>query len=79
MPESCQTCTVLVVDDDVGVLNIAMAILEDFGYETLGASSGLEALQVLATDGHRIDALFSDIMRHRQLAGPRLVTDDRDG
>jgi CheY-like chemotaxis protein len=54
--------TILVVDDDEDVRYIARAILEDLGYETIGASSGAGALQVLATEGDRIAALFSDIM-----------------
>jgi CheY-like chemotaxis protein len=54
--------TILVVDDDEDVRYIARAILEDLGYETIGASSGAGALQVLATAGDRITALFSDIM-----------------
>src|SRR5689334_14203450 len=54
--------TILVVDDDEGVLNIAIAILEDLGYQTIGVTTGARALQVLATEGNRIDALFSDIM-----------------
>ena len=54
--------TILVVDDDADVRYIARAILEDLGYETIGASSGAGALQVLATEGDRIAALFSDIM-----------------
>jgi CheY-like chemotaxis protein len=54
--------TILVVDDNEDVRDIARAILEDLGYETIGASSGAGALQVLATAGQRIAALFSDIM-----------------
>ena len=62
MATGSERCTILVVDDDGQVRDIAMAILEDFGYETIGATSGAAALQVLATEGVRIDALFSDIM-----------------
>jgi CheY-like chemotaxis protein len=54
--------TILVVDDNEDVADTARVVLEEFGYETIGASSGAAALQVLATEGHRIDALFSDIM-----------------
>jgi CheY-like chemotaxis protein len=56
--------TILVVDDDDDVRDIATAILEELGYETIGASGGAAALQVLATteEGRCIDALFSDIM-----------------
>jgi CheY-like chemotaxis protein len=56
--------TILVVDDDDDVRDIATAILEELGYEAIGASGGAAALQVLATteEGRCIDALFSDIM-----------------
>ena len=62
MPTGRETCTILVVDDDEAVRDLAMAILDDLGHETIGSSSGASALQVLATEGDRIDALFSDIM-----------------
>ena len=54
--------TILVVDDNEDVRDTARAVLDVFGYETIGALSGAAALQVLATEGHRIAALFTDIM-----------------
>jgi CheY-like chemotaxis protein len=62
MPSAVKKYTILVVDDDEAVCGIAAAILDDLGYETIGATSGGAALQVLATEGDRITALFSDIM-----------------
>ena|SRR5690349_21811868 len=53
---------ILVVDDDESVLSIGTAILEELGYGTIGATCGARALQILATEESRIDALFSDIM-----------------
>ena len=62
MPSGREKYMILVVDDDEHVREIARAILEDLGYGTIGASSGTAALEVLATEGVRVDALFSDIM-----------------
>jgi CheY-like chemotaxis protein len=62
MPSGGKKYTILVVDDDEDVRNIATAILDDLGYGTIGATSSAGALQVLATAEQRIDALFSDIM-----------------
>jgi CheY-like chemotaxis protein len=58
-----EQCTILVVDDEAEVRNIAMAVLEDLGYETIAATSGACALRILATThGRHVDVLFSDIM-----------------
>src|SRR5690242_19169518 len=62
MPHPSKPRTILVVDDDADVRDIATTILDELGYEAIGAASGAAALAVLATEGHRIDALFSDIM-----------------
>src|SRR5690348_18485075 len=62
MPSGREKCTILVVEDNEDVREIARAILDDFDCETIGASSGVAALQVLATEGDRVDAIFSDIM-----------------
>src|SRR5689334_6892366 len=62
MPSVREKHTILVVEDDEEVREIARAILEDLGCETIGAACGAGALEVLATEGVRVDALFSDIM-----------------
>ena len=53
--------TILVVDDDPGVLEYASNVLEDCGYAVLAASDGATAL-VLLRDHAAIDLLFTDIV-----------------
>lgn len=51
--------TVLLVDDDPGLLQLLEFRLESFGYTTLSASSGTQALQLL--EKHTIHAVISDL------------------
>lgn len=53
--------TILVVDDDPGVLDYASNVLEDCGYDVLTAADGAAALLVLRDHPH-IDLLFTDIV-----------------
>ena len=55
--------TILVVEDDRDVRDIALAVLEDAGYRVLEAPSGDEAYRLLlAYPDLRIDVLFTDIV-----------------
>ena len=51
--------TVLLVDDDPGLLQLLEIRLESFGYETLSAASGPQALELLAR--HPVQALITDL------------------
>ncbi|MBV8613043.1 MAG: CHASE3 domain-containing protein [Acetobacteraceae bacterium] len=51
---------VLLVDDDPDVLVTTEAFLDRAGFQVVRASSGDEALALLARDGERFDALVSD-------------------
>ena len=51
---------VLVVDDDLEVLEVLAAMLEDLGCEVVTAAGPQEALEKLAADP-RIEVLFTDI------------------
>lgn len=51
---------VLITEDEVQVLVLAEAILQDAGHETLSASGVVEALAILRGDAE-IDILFTDI------------------
>jgi PAS domain S-box-containing protein len=57
------TETVLVVDDEEGVLDLAVHHLTALGYHVLPARSGEEALGLLAGDNTgRVDLLFTDVV-----------------
>jgi CheY-like chemotaxis protein len=51
--------TVLVVDDEQGIREVAEAILSLAGYRVLTAANGHEAIQIIAAE--TIDLLFTDI------------------
>ena len=55
------TATILAVDDDAGVLELAVHQLTTLGYRVLSAKSGEEALEVLGRAGGQVDLLFTDI------------------
>lgn len=54
--------TVLIVEDERAVRNIAKSTLEKFGYTVLTAADGEEALKVYADFTRKIDVLLTDIM-----------------
>ena len=53
--------TVLVVDDEASVLAVTSQTLEAFGYRTLTARDGSEALAVYAQHGDEIAAVLTDM------------------
>ena len=53
--------TVLVVDDDPAVLNLAINMLTRYGYTTLTATSGEEAISTFETDKDRIALIILDL------------------
>jgi CheY-like chemotaxis protein len=53
--------TILIVDDDPGVLDYASNVLEDCGYAVLAAADGATAL-VLLRNHAPIDLLFTDVV-----------------
>jgi PAS domain S-box-containing protein len=60
-PESAPSSglSILVVDDDELVLTSSCAVLEDLGYKVFNASSGADALKILA-DGTALDLVMTD-------------------
>lgn len=52
---------ILVVDDEEGLLDVAVTHLQELGYRTMAASSGEEALERLRGD-EKIDMVFSDVV-----------------
>ncbi len=72
---------VLVVDDDTEIRETMIDVLEDAGYEAVGASDGVEALAQLRDDGDRWCVVLLDLMmpnmdgrafREEQLQDPAL-------
>jgi signal transduction histidine kinase/ActR/RegA family two-component response regulator len=68
--------TVLVVEDDPDVLDIAVATLTELGYRILLAYNGLEALQILERD-EPINLLFTDIVMPSGINGVQLAREAR--
>jgi CheY-like chemotaxis protein len=54
--------TILVVDDEEDLRDLAAIILTEYGCSVLTAASGEDALRMLEGDFLRIDLLFSDVM-----------------
>ena len=54
--------TVLIVDDEEAVLEVASEILKSIGYETVLAASGEEAIGLLRNRADRIDAVLLDMI-----------------
>ena len=54
--------TVLVVEDEAEVRDVAGAILRDLGYHVLEAADGAAALRMLATDPGSVDLALIDVM-----------------
>lgn len=54
--------TVLVVDDEIAVRRITSSTLEAFGYRTLSAEDGTEAIGIYATNRDRVKVVITDIM-----------------
>jgi PAS domain S-box-containing protein len=67
---------VLLVDDDSLVLISSQAMLEELGYEVETATSGEQALAILAQSGDTIDCLISDHLMPG-ICGPELVSKAR--
>jgi PAS domain S-box-containing protein len=53
--------TILIVDDEKPIRDMAALVLARFGYRTLTAASGEEALERYAAEGDRIDLVVLDI------------------
>ncbi len=66
------TETILAVDDERGLLELAQVILEELGYRVLTATSGRQALQLLAEEPG-IALLFSDVVMPGGMNGNELA------
>ncbi len=57
--------TILVVDDEESVLDIASSMLKEFGFDVLTASDGHEALQVFGDNTDEISLILMDLTMPR--------------
>ena len=63
---------ILVVDDEDGVRDILVAMLEEQGFRTTSAGSGIAMREVLVGDGLPVDAVVLDCLMPGEL-GPDLA------
>jgi PAS domain S-box-containing protein len=54
--------TILVVDDEAGILNAAKKLLETNGYQVITSSDGVEALAVYSQHRDAVKAVLTDVM-----------------
>ena len=71
-PAARPKAKILVVDDNQGVLGIAVDQLTSLGYRVIAASNGADALEMLRQDD-QVDLLFTDVVMPGELAGRALA------
>jgi PAS domain S-box-containing protein len=64
--------TILVVEDNEEVKNVAISLLEELGYRTIAVESASAALEVLSS-GETINLVFTDVVLPGQLDGLALA------
>ncbi len=67
------SATVLVVEDEAGVREIACAILSDLGYRVMEAADGEEALRVFGANAASVDLLLTDVVLPGKVRGRELA------
>jgi CheY-like chemotaxis protein len=72
-PAPLAKLVVLVVEDNDGVRDVAVALVEEMGYEVLDAASGSEALKLLC-ERNDISLLLSDVVM-AGMNGPELAVE----
>ncbi len=65
--------TILVVEDEAAVREVAVEILEGLGYRVLEAEDGEAALRVMAVHGREIALLLTDVVLPGRLRGRELT------
>ncbi|AJE03200.1 histidine kinase [Geobacter pickeringii] len=69
--------TILVVEDEVGVLNLAARTLRSRGYNVLQAGSPESAVEIFRQNRDRIDLVLSDVVMPDK-SGPKLAAEFRE-
>lgn len=59
---STRPATILIVEDDAGVLGLMAAILKPLGYQVLTAEDGEEALCLCREHAIKVDLLITDVV-----------------
>ena len=67
-----KTGTLLVVEDEPAVLEMAVRVLERVGNTVFGATDGVAALDVLEAHAEEIDLVLADVVMPR-MSGPELA------
>jgi CheY-like chemotaxis protein len=67
------TETILLVEDEPVLRELARAILKDYDYKVLEASSGVEALKVWDENQGKIDLLLTDMVMPEGIGGRELA------
>jgi signal transduction histidine kinase/CheY-like chemotaxis protein len=67
------SATILVVEDEAGVREIAVAILRSLGYRVLEAPDGQEGLLVFGAHAAEIDMLLTDVVLPGKIRGRELA------
>jgi CheY-like chemotaxis protein len=67
------SATILVVEDEPGVREIAVAILRNLGYRVLQAPNGDEGLRVFGANAADIDMLLTDVVLPGKVRGRELA------
>ena len=65
--------TILVVEDEAALRELARRILENYGYDVLEAANGVEALKVWQDRAGKIDLLLTDMMMPGGISGRELA------
>jgi CheY-like chemotaxis protein len=68
--------TILVVEDDINVQAIVVAMLTELGYQVITANDGESALNIVKS-GAAIDLLFTDVVMPGRLRGPDLAKETK--
>lgn len=66
--------TILIVEDEAELREVAAEVLNRYGYRVLQAASGLEALSIWARAEGQIDLLLTDLIMPDGLTGWKLAT-----
>jgi signal transduction histidine kinase len=67
------SATILVVEDEPGVREIAVAILQDLGYQVFEAADGTQALKIFGEHSAEIDLLLTDVVLPGKVRGRELA------